>query len=85
MEFIIFKMNLIICPRSHSPSTSLLPALRLAMKSPTLPDGVDLRLFLFTDSVSVGASAAFFTPAIIASRISAEITEAWVESLFVAA
>ena len=81
-------MNLIICPRSHSPSTSLLPALRLAMKSPTLPDGVDLRLLSFTDSVSVGASAAFFTPAIIASRrdkISAEITDAWVESFFYAA
>ena len=85
MEFIIFKMNLIIRPRSHSPSTSLLPALRLAMKSPTLPDGVDLRLFSFTDGVSIGASAAFFTPAIIASRTSAEITEAWVELLFVAA
>ena len=85
MEFIIFKMNLIIRPRSHSPSTSLLPALRLAMKSPTLPDGVDLRLFSFTDSVSIGASTAFFTPAIIASRTSAEITEAWVELLFVAA
>ena len=76
MEFIIFKMNLIIRSRSHLPSTSLLPALRLAMKSPTLPDGVDLSLFSFNDGVSIGASAAFFTPAIIASRISAEITEA---------
>ena len=55
------------------------------MKSPTLPDGVDLRLFSFTDSVSIGALAAFFTPAVIASRTSAEITEAWVELLFVAA
>ena len=66
----------------------MLPALRLAMKSPTLPDGVDLHLLLVADNVSVDASAAFFTPAIIASRrdkISAEITETWVESFFDAA